>query len=193
MTQTPWTRQHVEYVEKARLTRKRGGFVVADVDRQLQRVIALMRAGQPVPQVAPTALRRTHLREGYAPDQVQALLDRIGSWQRELDRETQESEAVRVQQSGGQAPRRLLWTRQQQDWVRETLFAGRTGSRSYAVDDVDDFLDQVLVAMAKGDPLPDIVSVKFYPPRFGKSGYDAIQVDEFLDQLGTLRPALPGS
>ncbi len=167
--------------------------MIADVDRQLQRVIALMRAGQPVPPVAPTALRRTRVREGYAPEQVEELLDRVASWQRELDRETRPAEPAREPQRAGAAPQRLLWTRQQQDWVRETLFAGRTGSRSYAVDDVDDFLDQVLVAMAKGEPLPDIVSVKFYPPRFGKSGYDALQVDEFLDQLGTLRPALPDS
>jgi len=189
MTQTPWTPQHIDWVEHADLPRQRGGYLMDDVDRQLRRLTALMRAEKSVPQVPSTALRRTHLREGYAPAAVEAVFDRIASWQQELDAvqrggEPEAAARTRPPEQG------LKWTRQQQEWVRESTFTRRSGSRAYAMDEVDDFLDKVLLAMAKGEPLPDIESVQFYPPRFGTSGYDAMVVDEFLDQLATLRPAL---
>lgn len=197
MMQTPWTSQHIEYVEHATLPRQRGGYVTGDVDRQLQRILALMKAGRQVPQIAPTALRRTRIREGYTPEKVEALMDQLMAWQRELDqvrRAEEPAAAPTPSRPSAPVPRpteRLRWTRQQQEWVRESTFTLKGGSRSYEADEVDDFLDRVLVAMAKGEPLPDIESVKFYPPRFAKSGYDAIMVDEFLDQLASLRPAPP--
>ncbi|TWP37925.1 DivIVA domain-containing protein [Leekyejoonella antrihumi] len=198
MTQTPWTQQHIEYVEHVDLARQRGGYLADDVDRQLRRVVTLMRAGKPVPQVAATALRRTRLREGYVPARVEAVFDQVVSWQHKFDAiqlpepsapgvrpAAGTQSAAPVAQGGG-----LKWTRQQQEWVRESTFTKRSGSRAYVTAEVDDFLDKVLVAMAKGEPLPEIASVQFYPPRFGTSGYDAVVVDEFLDQLGSLRPAL---
>ncbi len=201
MTQTPWTDEQVQYVERIRFPMQRGGFVPEDVDRQLHRIVTLMRAEQAVPQVAPTAMRRTRLRQAYAPAPVEKLFDQIMIWQREVQaagpaQDPAPEPAPAAPQAGtAAAPRHteetLRWTRQQQDWVRESTFGKRGGSNAYVMDEVDDFLDRVLVAMAKGEPLPPIESVKFYPPRFAQSGYDAIEVDEFLDQLMTLRPALP--
>lgn len=194
VTRTPWTPDHIARVEEPRLPRQsRGGYVIEDVQRQLDRIAGLMRTGRPVPPISTAAFRRARFSEGYAPAAVHALLAHVAGWQREMDEQARE-QAHEVEQAAEAAPaddeRKLNWTRQQQVWVREMLFARRTGGRAYAVDEVDDFLDRVLLAMAKGEPLPDVQTALFYSPRFGRGGYDAIAVDHFLDQLTRLRPAL---
>lgn len=198
---TPWTAQHIEYVEQVSFPGQRGGYVCADVDRQLQRITEHMRRAESLPTIPPTAFRRTRLREGYAPAAVDKLLTRIAGWQRELDLTTGATAPRRPGPASaptvegypaGTHPveqERLVWSRPQQEWVREAQFATRTGSRAYEMDEVDDFLDTVLVAMAKGQALPEISSVRFFPPKFGRQGYDAMAVDRFLDQLALLRPA----
>ncbi|WP_265445160.1 hypothetical protein [Flexivirga meconopsidis] len=190
MTRTPWTADHIARVENPALPMQpRGGYVVADVQRQLDRIVALMRGGRPVPPIATTALRRSYLREGYAPEPVEALFSHVGEWQRQFDEAAHAAVVARsTSPEPSPADRRLNWTRQQQVWVREMQFPS-TRRSAYEVGEVDDFLDRVLVAMAKGEELPDVQSAKFYMSRLGRSGYDSVAVDHFLDQLTRLRPA----
>ncbi len=193
---TPWTSTHVETVRAARLPRQRGGYNAEDVDRQLARVAVLMQQHRPVPPISTLSLRRSRVREGYTPEAVEALLGHVAAWQEGFDAVAPPPNPAQPQrnppspgpESGGGSRRE--WTHAQQDWVREVRFARRTGSRAYDETDVDTFLDTVLLAMAKGEQLPVIETVRFYPPRRGRGGYDAIAVDVFLDQLGTLRPIL---
>ncbi len=190
---TPWTATHAETIRSARLPRIRGGYNLEDVDRHLTRIGILMGQQQPVPPVSTLALRRSRLREGYAPQAVEALLAHVAAWQSDFDLAgpppNPRTDQWGDDESGYSGPRRE-WTHKQQDWVREIAFARRTGSRAYEENDVDEFLDKVLFAMAKGEELPVIESARFYPPRIGRGGYDAIAVDVFLDQLGTIRPIL---
>lgn len=188
---TPWTATHVETIRSVQLPKSRGGYNVEDVDRHLVRVEILMGAQQAVPQLLTTGLRRSRLREGYVPEAVEALLGHVAAWQEDFDLTgPPPNPQTGDRGSGGRETGGPLreWTHRQQDWVREITFARRTGSRAYEEGDVDEFLDQVLFAMAKGEELPEIETVRFYPPRLGRGGYDAIAVDVFLDQLGTIRP-----
>ncbi|UIJ35292.1 DivIVA domain-containing protein [Allobranchiibius sp. GilTou73] len=186
---TPWTSTHVDTVRAARLPRQRGGYSVEDVDRQLARIAILMRQQRPVPQVSTLALRRSRLREGYTPEAVEALLAHVAAWQHDFDLASPPPNPQQPTSTDDRSGRRE-WTGKQQDWVREICFARRTGTRAYDEGEVDAFLDQVLLAMAKGEELPRIETVRFYPPKRGRGGYDAIAVDVFLDQLGTIRPIL---
>ncbi|NNG38595.1 hypothetical protein HJ588_04795 [Flexivirga sp. ID2601S] len=195
MTRTPWTPDHVARIERPALPmQSRGGYVVADVQLQLDRIAGLMRAGRPVPPIATSALRRSYLRPGYAPEPVEALFSHVGEWQRQFDEAAHSAATAALADRSSSAEsasdeRRLNWTRQQQVWVREMQFPSARRS-AYEVGEVDDFLDRVLVAMAKGEELPDVQSAKFYMARLGRSGYDSVAVDHFLDQLTRLRPAL---
>lgn len=182
----PWTREHVATVRRAPLSKQRGGYNCDDVDRYLQHVVALMRAGREVPSAPTSGLRRSPLKQGYSPAAVEALFGHIADWQTELaapKRAPAEAMAAAV-------PERPYWTPQQLDWVRESNFRPARGKRGYAEDEVDSFLDRVLIAMTKGEELPDIDSVRFYPPRAGRAGYEALAVDKFLDDLKRLRPLL---
>jgi len=186
VVRTQWTADHIARVENPVLSvQQRGGYVMADVKRQLDRVLSLMRAGQPVPAVSTAGLRRARFREGYTPESVTALFDNIAEWQRQLNLR-QETEDV----DGPPAPAEqgLTWTREQQVWVREITFVSTRFGSAYETDQVDDFLDNVLRAMANGEPLPDIRSAQFHMARPGRGGYDAAAVDHFLDQLERIRP-----
>lgn len=193
-TSTPWKATHEDTVRSARLPRARGGYSIEDVDRQLARIAMLMHQHRPVPQVSTLSLRRPRLREGYSPEAVEALLGHVAAWQQDFD---VAAPPPNPPQPGIAAPvdaaydrPRQEWTHKQQDWVREVRFTRRTGARAYDEGDVDAFLDRVLVAMAKGEELPTIEAVRFYPPKRGRGGYDTIAVDVFLDQLGTICPIL---
>lgn len=175
---------------------QRGGYALEDVERQLDRIALSMQRGAPIPDIAGTALRRVPFFPGAAVDSVDGLLRQVQVWQEELIARQPPEATPAPETAGDAAPSsresgrdtRLRWTPQQLDWVRDSRFATRSGRRAYVEHEVDDFLDKVLVAMGHGEPLPDIESVLFYPPRRGSRGYDALQVDEFLDQLGRLRP-----
>lgn len=190
-----WTTDHIDRVEQADLpTQERGGYVEEDVRRQLARIVALMHAHQPVPPINTGALRRSKLRPGYAPGPVEALFANVAQWQQHLHRDGDTgSPATPASARGRQAPpdepEKLKWTRQQQVWVREMEFPSAR-RHAYEVSEVDDFLDSVLVAMAKGEPLPDVHSAQFYMTRMARSGYECAAVDHFLDQVARLRPAL---
>lgn len=186
VVKTQWTADHIARVEHPVLSvQQRGGYLIADVERQLDRVLSLMRAGQPVPVLSTAGLRRARFREGYTPESVKALFDNIAEWQRQLNLQ-QETEDV--QDSSTPAAQGLTWTREQQVWVREITFTSRHFGAAYETDQVDDFLDNVLRAMAAGEPLPDVRSAQFHMARPGHAGYDAAAVDHFLDQLERIRP-----
>lgn len=198
---TPWTATHVETVNAARLPHERGGYNTEDVDRQIARMAVLMRQQRPVPHISVLSLRRSRLRDGYAPAAVEALFAHVVSWQQDFDHAAPPPNPTPIAKPGSgarvgtseasdRAGAQREWTHTQQDWVREVRFARRTGTRAYDEGDVDGFLNRVLTAMAKGDELPPIQSVRFYPPKRARGGYDAIAVDVFLDQLGTIRPIL---
>lgn len=168
-------------------TQPRGGYVMADVQRQLDRVVSLMRSQQPLPPIDTVGLRRARFREGYSRESVAALFDSIAEWQRQLDLQ-QQREDPGGSETQPESDGRLTWSREQQVWVREILFPMTRFGAGYEVDQVDDFLDRVLRAMGNGEPLPDIESAKFHMARAGRGGYGAPAVDHFLDQLGRLRP-----
>lgn len=160
---------------------------MADVQRQLDRVVSLMRTQQPVPPIGTVGLRTAHFREGYSPDSVTALFDNIAQWQRQLDGQ-QEAHNGDTAATAAPESNRLEWSRQQQVWVREITFQSTRFGSAYETDQVDDFLDNVLRAMGNGERLPDIQSAQFHMARAGRGGYDAAAVDHFLDQLERIRP-----
>jgi len=186
VARTPWTADHISRVENPVLTvQQRGGYMAADVKRQLDRVLSLMRSGQPVPPISTAGLRQARFREGYSPESVKALFDNIAEWQRQLDLQQRPDDA---EGPATEAESRLTWSREQQVWVREITFVSTRFGSAYETDQVDDFLDNVLRAMANGEPLPDINGAKFHMARPGRGGYDAAAVDHFLDQLERIRP-----
>lgn len=168
-------------------TQPRGGYVMADVQRQLDRVVSLMKAQQPVPAIGTVGLRRARFRDGYAPESVTALFDNIAEWQQQLNLQQRGSDADTPEHQPTRAEG-MKWSRQQQVWVREITFTTTRFGSAYETDQVDDFLDNVLRAMGNGEPLPDIESAKFHMARAGRGGYDAAAVDHFLDQLARIRP-----
>ncbi|PWJ27292.1 DivIVA domain-containing protein [Branchiibius hedensis] len=182
-----WPPDQIAAVRSAVFPPERGGYVRDDVERQLDRIALTMERGGPLPDLAGTAIRRVPLASGLAVDSVDGFLRQVYLWQQDLLHREPEA-SVRTPEGGAGRSARVRWTPAQQDWVRDSRFAIRTGKRAYVEHEVDDFLDKVLVAMARGDDLPDIDTVLFYPPRRTGRGYDALQVDAFLDQLARLRP-----
>ncbi|WP_188836991.1 DivIVA domain-containing protein [Flexivirga endophytica] len=160
---------------------------MADVQRQLDRVVSLMRAQQPVPAIGTVGLRRARFKEGYTPESVTALFDNIAEWQRQLNIQHEVYDVDTADQQSDDRSR-LKWSREQQVWVREIAFTTTRFGSAYEVDQVDDFLDNVLRAMGNGEPLPNIQSAQFHMARTGRGGYDAAAVDHFLDQLERIRP-----
>ena len=79
-----WTSGHVEALRSVRLPRRRGGYRIADVDRYLDHVAALMNAGRPVQ--APTAgtFARSWTTAGYDVPHVDALTAAVQRWQQDL-------------------------------------------------------------------------------------------------------------
>lgn len=64
---------------------------------------------------------------------------------------------------------------------RPTFRLTRFFQEGYAVEDVDNFLDEVFAAIAGGRPVPNITEAVFRPTR--STGYDMAEVDHFLDDL----------
>lgn len=188
MPSLPWPAAQIAAVRSAVFPPERGGYVRDDVERQLDRIALTMERGGQLPDIAGTAIRRVPLASGLAVDSVDGFLRQIYLWQQDLLDGVQAQAPTAPPEEGRARVARLRWTAAQQDWVRDSRFATRTGKRAYVEHEVDDFLDKVLVAMARGEDLPDIETVLFYPPRRTGRGYDALQVDAFLDQLARLRP-----
>ncbi|KYH45044.1 DivIVA domain-containing protein [Branchiibius sp. NY16-3462-2] len=188
MPSLPWSADQIAVVRSAVFPPERGGYVRDDVERQLDRIALTMERGGQLPDIAGTAIRRVPLVGGLAVDSVDGFLRQVYLWQQDLVDRLQPEAPTAAPSDGSTRVTRLRWTPAQQDWVRDSRFATRTGKRAYEEHEVDDFLDKVLVAMARGEQLPDIETVLFYPPRRTARGYDALQVDAFLDQLARLRP-----
>lgn len=188
VVRTQWTADHIARIENPMLSKQaRGGYVISDVKRQLDRVVSLMRARQPVPPISTAGLRRARFREGYSPESVNALFDNVAEWQRQLGIRDEPQDSVTNERPAPHSER-LTWTREQQVWVREITFVSTRFGSAYETDQVDDFLDTVLRAMANGERLPDIRGAQFHMARPGRGGYDAAAVDHFLDQLERIRP-----
>ena len=188
MASLPWSADQIATVRSVVFPTERGGYVRDDVERQLDRIALSMERGAQLPDVVGTAIRRVPLASGLAVETVDGFLRQVYLWQSDLLDRVEPEPVAAVSDDGSVRATRLRWTPAQQDWVRDSRFATRTGKRAYVEHEVDDFLDKVLVAMARGDDLPDIETVLFYPPRRTGRGYDALQVDAFLDQLARLRP-----
>lgn len=191
MPSLPWPTDQIATVRSAVFPTERGGYVRDDVERQLDRIALTMERGARLPDIAGTAIRRVPLASGLAVDSVDGFLHQVYLWQQDLLAREPGSSVV-APDDGSARVAGMRWTPAQQDWVRDSRFATRSGKRAYVEHEVDDFLDKVLVAMARGDDLPDIETVLFYPPRRAGRGYDALQVDAFLDQLARLRPLHDG-
>ncbi|YAL83520.1 DivIVA domain-containing protein [Dermacoccaceae bacterium W4C1] len=165
---------------------ERGGHDPRAVDLLVDHVRACLRTGRQLPDPRTFALPVLHLRRGYSRAGVAALVDLVGQWRTE-DAVPRPPQDAPVAPAAVRRPAGLRWSPAQADWVRESRFTSlrRDG---YSQQDVDDFLDRVLVAMAHGEPLPDIASVRFAAGTLRTGGYDIRQVDAFLDKLTTLRP-----
>lgn len=200
----PWTDGHLDAFAGVRLPNARHGYRTDDVDRWLQHTAALMRVGRPVEAPASGSFRRSGLGQGYDVHHVDVLVSTVAGWQDELVTAQQaEQDAAAPEPAAADAPadppanrsrpvrvdRKLNWTVQQRDWVRETIFPSRTGKWAYDCEEVDNFLDRVLTAMTTGHALPPIESARFLVCGRLQRGYDARAVDDFLDQILRLRPA----
>ncbi|AKU18390.1 hypothetical protein VV02_25315 [Luteipulveratus mongoliensis] len=166
---------------------RRGGYHVLDVDTYLDHVLACMKAGQQIPDPVQLVFPTSPFRMGYDQGRVDALLFVLKEWRDEYTGD--EPAAAPALESEADGDRGLGWTQVQQDWVRDAAFPRAKGSRTgYIETDVDDFLDEVLVAMGHGEELPDVQSARFNRSSRFRAGYDAEAVDLFLDQLAEATP-----
>ncbi|KNX39052.1 hypothetical protein VV01_21040 [Luteipulveratus halotolerans] len=171
-------------MEGAQFAERRGGYHVLDVDTYLDHVLACMKAGQQIPDPTRLVFPTSPFRPGYDQQRVDALLFVLREWR---DDYTGEEPAPEPTADDGDG--RLTWTQAQQDWVRDAAFPRAKGGRTgYLEGDVDDFLDEVLVAMGHGQQLPDVQSARFNRSTRFRAGYDAEAVDVFLDQLEQASP-----
>lgn len=193
-----WTQGHLDALASAQLPTGRGGYRTEDVDRWLRHVTALMRERQPIQRPTAGTFRRSILGQGYDVHHVDALVAAVDQWQGDLIAADQAAQRAGTHEAdpdpqpvlrGDREPMKLRWTARQRDWVRETIFPARRGKWAYEMAEVDNFLDEVLTAMTKGEPLPPVESAKFMVCGATHTGYDARAVDEFLDQVIRLRPA----
>lgn len=63
---------------------------------------------------------------------------------------------------------------------RPTFTTVRFLRAGYAVEEVDDFLDELFTAIGSDGPLPDIVNARF---TMSLRGYSVEEVDAFLDEV----------
>lgn len=186
-----WTAQDIAEIEQFELAPQRGGYDPEAVDLLAEHSIACMRAGRPLPDPNSFALpRKRMLGTGYAAADVSRLVQLLQSrreqeWAAVLREPDPEPEQVAPQRSTRPAPSAYRWSQAQADWVRDKRFASRRGG--YDQTDVDDFLDEVIIAMAHGQRLPDVTGAKFGQSGF-KQGYAFEEVDAFLDDLAALKP-----
>lgn len=188
-----WSQEQIAVVEGASFDEANVGYVREDVERLRLRALIAMRAGKPLPDLDAMVLRRS-VRGGASIPQVDGLLTLLSVWKRttpiespaDVARREREAElAAVIAETDATAPR---WSHAQMDLVREkrfTLVPRR--STGYDENDVDDYLDEVVVAMRRGTALPDPAYA-----RFGSSGlrrgYDPKEVDDFLDEIARMQP-----
>lgn len=176
-----WTTHHLDRLANLRFRTERGGHVESDVDLLIGNVVACMRAGRQIPDATQFALPTRTIGQGYARADVRELVTLLQGWRADWTG----APAPAPEPRAARGPTPLRWTQAQMDWVREKRF--RTKRGGYGVDEVDDLLDSVLVAMAHGQRLPDIQGAVFSSTSL-RPGYDTVEVDGFLDELMTQRP-----
>lgn len=181
-----WTPRHVQALRQAQFTPARHGYRRDDVERYLDHVEVLMRRGRAVRPPSAGTFRRSLFAPAYDVHRVDALTAAVQEWQAQAGAPAAAPSPATPRRSQREP---LRWTHQQQDWVRESQFPAGTGGRAYDREEVDSFLDEVLAAMTKGEPLPDATSALFHTKGLGRSGYAVEAVDDFLDDLAALRPA----
>lgn len=188
-----WTEDERRRLSDLQLPRERGGHQPEAVEVLLEATTACMSAGRQIPDPTTFALPTRTLGQGYARAQVRDLVELLRDLrqtyaEREQTHRTEPEPQAPVLSGVGAPERgRARWDQAQLDWVRTTRFATvRRGG--YDAGEVDDLLDAVLVAMAHGEPLPDIDRARFSASRLGRGGYDVRQVDGFLDELRAQTP-----
>lgn len=192
-----WSEDERDGLTDLRWRRERGGYQPEAVDVLVEAVTACMSAGRQIPDPTTFALPTRAIGHGYARSQVRELVEHLRALRRSgAEAEAAEQAAAKVDQEpaptapvspvrrGGSGP---SWDQAQLDWVRTKRFSSvRRGG--YDAGEVDDLLDAVLVAMAHGDPLPDIEKARFTASKAARTGYDVREVDGFLDELRAQAP-----
>lgn len=186
-----WANDQISEVERVQFHLEPGGYDVHHVDLLLDHVVACMRAGTQIPDGSSYPLRTNRFDTGYARGEVQGLLERLQHWRAGAAPAAPPARSVSRSGErdghGEQSRSRIAWTREQMDWVRGQAFTpARRGG--YIASEVDDFLDDVLVAMGHGRELPDVHGAQFGRGGLGRPGYDMREVDGFLDELLKIRP-----
>ncbi len=64
---------------------------------------------------------------------------------------------------------------------------------SYAMESVDQLLDELESAASRGQPLRPVVDAAHFPTGKWREGYDVGEVDRFLEQIATAVPPLTES
>lgn len=158
-----------------------GGYEPADAERIRLRVQAAMTAGKDIPYIERTPLRR-RLR-GASVYEVDGFVILMGVWRETRARVERDEETARRMKIA----RGIVWSDEQIALVRGKTFALVRGG-AYAPFDVNAYLDSLLVRMHAGELLPDINNVLLGRARRGRKGYDAQEVDDFLETVHAMMP-----
>jgi DivIVA domain-containing protein len=159
----------------AQLPRRRQGYRVGDVDAFLDQIVkALRRGAQPDPgQVRLVRFGTTRRRPGYDRQSVAALLDEPQHRLRGL--------TAPGQRPGARPDSRAAGLMEQ---LRSTKFRVTRLGPGYDEEDVDDFLDEVVATLGRGEPLTpaEVRGVQFRTTRV-LPGYAQQDVDDLLAQI----------
>ncbi len=74
-----WTQSQVDWVRDRTFTIRRGGYVCADVDDFLDRVIVAMAHHNPLPDIASSKFDTSGFHQGYVFDEVDDFLDELSA------------------------------------------------------------------------------------------------------------------
>ena len=188
-----WSREQLAVVESATFAPTWRGYHPDDVERLRQRTVNAMRQGKPLPDLDAMALRRT-TGHGARASQVDGLLTTLAAWaevtpvEDPADAQRREREEELAALAARHAQDEPRWSDEQMDRIREKRFAlaGRL-SKGYDENDVDDYLDAVVLAMRRGVDLPDPANARFNSAGL-RRGYDPKGVDDFLDEIAHMHP-----
>lgn len=161
-------------------TRLREGYDIDEVDRFIDQVIVMVKAGEPREDIErfidATAIEKTRVRTGYDIHEVDEFFTKIrAALAVPFDPKTPRSVA-----SSPKETTRLV------TMIENVRFQQTKYSSGYDQDDVDDFLDSLIAAVKRGKRGSDIetfiAGAKFNLAKF-REGYDMDEVDEFLDRF----------
>lgn len=159
------------------LPRRAPGYHAGDVDAFLGKIVeTLKRGGQPDPdQVRRAQFRTTRLRPGYDKRRVDALLD--GAEQRLRSRGST-SFGDQPESAPGSAAAHLM------ERIKNARFRVIRRAAGYDEQDVDTFLDKIVAALSRGEPLTPAQAggAQFRITRM-RPGYVQQDVDDLLEQI----------